>query len=584
MVAVTISWIAISIIFLSFGDILISLYNKLCSKNERYGITNTFLLGMCATLIPLSTLSFWLPSNQYILLLFLLLSIAYWVLRRKHCIQIFEKVRAKIKRYSLLELVTFVIPAISLMLVILWQVGVFDSLFYHQQNIRWNEEYAVVPGLGNLEHRFGFNSNYLLLSAIFSFRFLFEEAVYSLHVLVLLYIVWWIIKEIIDSGYEAKRIALLLVITGYIFAFGYSFTATSTDAIPNVVALYLLMRLLLYPDSVKKDFLLLIVLPVSLITFKISMVPLCIISLYIIFNLIKERVYKNTLFILSVSAIIVILWLARNVIVSGYLIFPFHEIDLFSVDWKIPKHVAIDERDFILSCGIRSFNDMIQRLSHWQSDIPAIKDWILYFSFLSSIIASPLLVIFALTRKRYLNKVTYFIYFILLATLCLWFSGGPDPRFLGGILFAVMYFDLFILLAREKEKKCRRIGITILSMFTLIMAYWPITRTDRFIDMFHLSNDNKRARPIWSIIYKQYPYRELLKSWNAYEDKFTPYQLGNLTIYTSRSPEIPNGRFVCFDSPFPCTVFKTDDLSKYQDITTIEARGNSLQDGFRSKE
>lgn len=584
MVAVTISWIAISIIFLSFGDILISLYNKLCSKNERYGITNTFLLGMCATLIPLSALSFWLPSNQYILLLFLLLSIAYWVLRRKHCIQVFEKVRAKIKRYSLLELVTFVIPAISLMLVILWQVGVFDSLFYHQQNIRWNEEYAVVPGLGNLEHRFGFNSNYLLLSATFSFRFLFEEAVYSLHVLVLLYIVWWIIKEIIDSGYEAKRIALLLVITGYIFAFGYSFTATSTDAIPNVVALYLLMRLLLYPDSVKKDFLLLIVLPVSLITFKISMVPLCVISLYVIFRLIRGREYKTMSFIFSVSSIIILLWLVRNVIVSGYLIFPFHEIDLFSVDWKIPKHVAIKERDFILSCGIRSFNDMIQRLSLWQSNIPAIKDWILYFSFLSSIIASPLLVIFALIRKRYLNKVTYFVYFILLATLCLWFSGGPDPRFLGGILFAVMYFDLFILLARAKEKKCRRIGIIILSMFTLIMAYWPITRTDRFIDMFHLSNDNKRARPIWSIIYKQYPYRELLKSWNAYEDKFTPYQLGNLTIYTSRSPEIPNGRFVCFDSPFPCTVFKADDLSKYQDITTIEARGNSLQDGFRSKE
>lgn len=584
MLGIFLSWVAISIVFLSFGDFLIHLYNKLCRQDEQYGVTDTFLIGMCFTLIPLSITSFWLPSNHYILAAFILFSLCYWLIRKSHLSGILKGIKSTCRELSFYKLLFLIVPIVGIMIVIIWQVGVFDSLYYHQQNIRWNEEYAVVPGLGNLEHRFGFNSNYLLLSAVFSLRFLFGDAIYGLQALVLIYVICWIIKEIIDSGYEIKRIILLGVFTLYIFIFGYSLTATSTDAIPNIVAFYLIAKILLYPNALKNKLLLLFFIPVTLITFKISIVPLCLISLYILICLLKEKKYHITIFLCILSFIVVSLWLIRNVIITGYLVFPFYEIDIFNVDWKIPKDVAIEERDFILSCGVRIFEGMLWRFSHIEFDSWAIKDLFTNILLIGVAFVSPVVVIYSLIKKKYLDKSVYLIYFILFAIFIVWYSGGPDPRFIGGVLFGIVYFTLFLIVSTKEEKHFKKIGLTSLIFFSLLMMYWPYTRTKRFIYMFHLNTPREVVMPVKDIVYKQYPYRDMIKSVAFYVDDFEPYKLNNnITIYISRSTEIPLGRYVCFDDPFPCTVDSEQDLAKYLSIEDIEARGETLQDGFRVK-
>ena len=547
-------------------------------------MTDTFLLGMCFTLIPLSISSFWLPSNQYILFSFLILSIAYWIYRKKHFDVILQKAKSTISRYSRLQLVVFAIPVICFMVVILWQVGVFDSLYYHHQNIRWNEEYAIVPGLGNLEYRFGFNSNYMLLSSIFGFRFLFTEAVYGLQALALVYIICWILKEIIQSEYEIRRILLLVVITGYIFAFGYSYAASSTDAIPNIVAFYLIARLLLYPNDIKNKLLLCIVVPVSLITFKVSIAPVCMVALYSLIYLAKKKELQTITFLLSTSGTIVILWLIRNVILTGYLIFPFYEIDIFDVEWKIPKEIALLEREFIYTCGIRVFNDMTEALRNWNSDIRTMINCIFYGAYFSSFIIAPLVTLYCLFKKKYLNKIVYFIFFIIVVILATWYTGGPDPRFAGGVLFALVYYIVFMAFSTKSDKKYPKTGKIALTIFTLIMIYWPIGRTIRFSDMYNLNNSGEAARKAYSTIYRPFSYRELLKSRYAFTDEFQTYKMDeNITLYVSKSPEIPKGRFVCFDDPFPCIVLQEDDPMKYQNIKDIEARGTTIQEGFRVK-
>ncbi len=585
MIAIITSWIAMLVVFLSFGDILIYLYNRLCKQNEVYGLTDTFLLGMCFVLIPLSISSLWLPSNQFVLLAFGLLSIIYWYVRKDRFYQIVKHIKSKIGNLSILQIFLFIIPVACLIIVIIWQVGVFDSLLYHQQNIRWNEDYAVVPGLGNLEHRFSFNSNYLLLSAIFSFRFLFGESVYSIQVLVLACVICWIIKNIIQSGYEVRQLFLLIIITGYIFTFGYTLAATSTDAIPNIVSFYLIAMLLLYPDSLKNKKLLLVTLPIALVTFKLAVIPLCLFSLYIIVGLIRERSYRTISFLTIISLFIVSLWIIRNFIISGYIIFPLHEINIFSVDWKVPSFVAIEERDFILSCGIRVLDDILKVIANPELTPSGLYQWIMNFIFVGPILLSPFIVIYCLIKKKFLNKTIYFVYLVLLATVGLWYVGGPDPRFIGGILFAILYYIVYLLFSTSKEKYFSRCGLLLVCSFSVLMIYWAISRSIKFYNMFDIGTPKVNSRPLSDILVRQYPYRELLKSGGLYIYKFVPYTLKNgCVIYISKSPEIPNGRFVCFEDPFPGTVLKADEYSKYQDISTIEPRGESLQDGFRSKQ
>ena len=586
MLAIIVSWISISIVFLSFGDFFVFLYNKLGKQTERYGVTDTFLLGMCFTLIPLSLSSFWLPSNQYILLSYLLFSIVYWILKKERLKNILKQCRYHLKGFKTLQLAAFIIPVLAIAIAILWQVGVFDSLFYHQQNIRWNEEFAIVPGLGNLEHRFAFDSNYLLLSAIFSFRFLFGEAIYSLHVLVLVYVLCWILKEIFSSGFELKRLLLLIVFTGYIFTFGYSLASTSTDAIPNIVSFYLIARLLLYPDSIKERLLFYVCIPITLVTFKVSILPLSLLSLVALYHFFRAKQYKPIIITLSGTGIIITLWLIRNVILSGYLIFPFSEIDIFTVDWKIPKRIAIEEVDFIKSCAIRIFNDLMNHLTAPSFTAEGVKNWLTSFIFICPVIISPSVVIYSLARKKYLNKTIYLVYISLILIFAVWYIGGPDPRFIGGALFAMLYFVIYLLLEKEKEKQFKISGRLVVGLFVATMAAWPVMRTDRFTQMFGLSmSQENNKRPISDVLIRPYPYRELLRSAGMYKDSFYEYHISNhVSVYISESPEVLNGRYVCFDSPFPCTISSSGVGIKYLDVTEIEARGKSLQDGFRAKE
>jgi len=49
----------------------------------------------------------------------------------------------------------------------------YDTALYHAQSIHWIEEYGIVPGLGNLHCRLGYNSAAFPVTALFSFSFLF---------------------------------------------------------------------------------------------------------------------------------------------------------------------------------------------------------------------------------------------------------------------------------------------------------------------------------------------------------------------------------------------------------------------------
>ena len=67
--------------------------------------------------------------------------------------------------------------------------------------------------------------------------------------------------------------------------------------------------------------------------------------------------------------IIVVPFLIRNVIISGWLVYPFTSVDLFNVAWKIPKGLADYDAKEIKTYG-RGFTDVAT-----YGDMP-FKDWI----------------------------------------------------------------------------------------------------------------------------------------------------------------------------------------------------------------
>jgi len=61
------------------------------------------------------------------------------------------------------------------------------------------------------------------------------------------------------------------------------------------------------------------------------------------YMLIKEKQVKAIFMYIFMGIIVIFPWIARTVIISGYLLYPFPAIDIFNVDWKIPAElVALD--------------------------------------------------------------------------------------------------------------------------------------------------------------------------------------------------------------------------------------------------
>lgn len=564
------SWAIIFFILVSFGDAILIIYNKICRQNEGYNLLDKLLLGLCSLTIPLSIWSLWLSSNQYFLFIAFLFALCYWIFFHKRVKLLIKGISSLTKtHFSAFECLIFFLFILFSLYFFSWQQDVYDSAFYHYQNIRWNEEYAVVPGLANLDDRFGFNSNYFLLSAIFTFRFVLLEAIYPLQGLIVTGIGFWILYELFISKYELKRVLLLI---SYILLFGvsvYFLGNTSTDIIPNFIIFYLIAKIILCPDILKTKYLLLFLLPVFLVTCKISIFPIGLVTIYLLYFLIKDNKYKIITFLCLVSFAILVPWLIRNVIISGYLVFPFYQIDLFSFDWKVPQEVAVKEKEYIWAVGYYFLRIALRYPNMSQRDpfsINLLTD-IIYLLVSISLVFITLYMI----RKRQNVKIhIHLIYLIFISTIIIWGIGGPDIRFISGLLCAVIFVG-GVLFFNRKQKKISFLGKVLFIFFVLGIVLWTTTRYYNFDKQVSLAN----TKLISHILLKPYTVRDqqkakgidVLRNFEAY-----PINNGQIIWVSSGLP---------YDMELPASI--ASHYAKFLPLECIEARGEFIQDGYRAK-
>src|SRR5690606_32340088 len=103
--------------------------------------------------------------------------------------------------------------------------------------------------------RFGFNSNYMLISAVYTLRFIFGEPIYGFQSFMCAAVMAWILIETFKSGFEIKRVIILLLYTAFILIDRHALSVTSTDIIPNLTIIYLAIKTVLYPHLVKRKLL-----------------------------------------------------------------------------------------------------------------------------------------------------------------------------------------------------------------------------------------------------------------------------------------------------------------------------------------
>ena len=239
---------------------------------------------------------------------------------------------------------------ILLLLVLAWSYFTsrgyihYDSDLYHAQSIRWMEEYGIVPGLGNLHERFAYNSSFFALSALYSLKFLLG---YSMHAMSgLVAIILSITCLPIMNSWKRKSFSLAdFARVGAIY-----YLTTITNEVVSPASDYAVMCIIFFIvikwlDALEKNvkeiapYALLCVVGVYALTLKLTAGLILLLLIKPAYQLIKEKRVKEIFIYLALGLLVAIPWMARTVIISGWLFYPFTALDLFNFDWEMDGHM-----------------------------------------------------------------------------------------------------------------------------------------------------------------------------------------------------------------------------------------------------
>lgn len=474
----------------------------------------------------------------------------------------FTQFRAQFK--GLHPAMIFILIA-SLALVLMmctWTINHPDTLTYHGQTIQWIEKYKAVPGLAHLHARYGYQGLWFVTEAFFNFRFAGISTLTLINSLVVVWYLLFIIQKInryfIDGEWITALSWLLL------FALScWSYTQarlTITSASPDfITVLWLWMVFYLF---IKKEasrspvhWILMILLSIFAITLKLSAVPVVILSVYSAIQLWRLKKTKAMFVSFILALVILCPFLARNIITTGYLVFPSPYPDVINVDWKLDKRQTKFEKNYITAFARApvEYDETEVKSAIAMSPNEWLPGWWRNQSIADKMILVLLLLSFpvAFLNLRALIRLPGQMKIALLTALAgmiFWFLQAPDPRFgFGFILAFVAMTGILVLLNLPATG-------AIFKKLTLILTL--------------LSGITICSYAIYRSIYFFSP-RQLIKPLGIEDTPYSSFNCDKIRFHKPKENE------PCGDQPVPCV---TTDSCNY-----FKLRGSKLSDGFRAK-
>ena len=314
-----------------------------------------------------------------------------------------------------------------------------DTYMYHIQAVEWIEKYGTVKGLGNLHFRFAYNSAYESLGALYSWSSVVGQSLHALNGFFAFLMVCYCALTIRSVKTKRVLVSDLLKIVTIIYIMGRLMSYGSADTDPLVMHCIAFVFIKWFEFIERKEdsialFGLIAIFGVYSVTLKLSAGLIVLFVLYPLVELIKKKNWKQIIIFVAMGLIVVAPFLARNVIISGYLIYPVTSIDLFNVDWKMPKSVAKLDSDGIIMWGrgVQYMEDpmsigFLKWLPVWYSNL-SVRSQIL---FIVDIIALIVFVIHFLKKIVKKEKLVQedFVMLVAVCSFVFWMQSAPLIRY-----------------------------------------------------------------------------------------------------------------------------------------------------------
>lgn len=433
-----------------------------------------------------------------------------------------------------------------------------DTDSYHIQMVKWIQEYGSVPGIANLHLRFGFNSSWFVSIGLLTYPLHGLDSYLSLNGLLALWFCYYLLEKIFHflrnnalnrslNGALGCLLILILCLINWPMIRGCA-TSANYDFICTVCTVVLFIDMAGEEGPPPPEW---FIWPLYLFTVRIINFPMLLFTFFYFLRIFKPFRIKQFLGYLGMAFFLVIPFLARNVILSGYAFFPIYQLDFFSFDWKADKSLLIRIDEYIryfnrVNPGFRPIAETSrlhfpQWTGRWFTYLFPFDRLIVVLSFLGY------LLILLRVRKNFSRLQKVFLLVMGVQLIC-WFFIAPDPRFVQGSLLFGIYMAIQAGPALSGNLKIvPDLSVGAVSVFVLIYSLNKLIFAGNYRNFIvpHRLPVPQVKTVIVDNIELHIPSR-VLNNWNPR----------------------------CYDVALPCL---------YSLDPRVEARGKAIDDGFRLK-
>lgn len=542
--------------------VLTLIYRLIGKKTKKTGFVSAVMTGVVTITVYAEAFSIFYKVGMLAHLLLLFAAVLSAWLCRETFVRLYRDFRAISVSWEGILYLTF---AVGIAYFSSRGLQHTDTGIYHAQAIRWYEEYGLVKGLANLQQHFGYNSGYLAYAAFFSMKWLLGR---SLHVTTGFFAVFLCIWALAGLKYvkqhennlaDACRAGILI----YTMVNAEGLMSPATDYGTMYLGLFIVVRwaelLCEKKDADVTDYALLCVAAVCAATYKLSAGTLVFLTLYPAVVLVRKKAWKEIGVYLGAGVLVLLPFLVRNVLLSGWLLYPFTAIDLFSVDWKVPAEYAEHDSDQIKVWG-RCLYDVAKvdaPLWEWLPGWWDAKDTyekMLIEANLAAIVLEGITVLHGIRHREKGLWAQLVLHLSVFAGGICWFFLAPFIRY--GLVF-LLEFPLLTMgswFHRMKNGMLRILaGYCCMAVFFLLCCYWSYYTV---ADMNWIKEHLKDPAYLLQQDYDVVEVQEL--------------QVGNLTVYYP-----VDGDNISYHA-FPGTAY----IAMGERATM---RGSTIEEGFRTK-
>jgi hypothetical protein len=541
---------------------------KLFSTVVHTDLLGLFILGLISSGIYFECVSFFLPVNFYCLFVLLAAAIFIFVGFRKQVGQIREKIRGSIK--TLLSPMNMTITlCMACTLVFFWIMPPAngDSAGYHYSSILWYETYKLVPGLGNIQGRLADNPAAFIVQSAYSFTKLTGQSLYPLNgVLVSLFLGWLLLRFLRARNWLEGLVHGVIIFLFYRILL-MNISSPSPDTLTDICIAYTMLWLfgLLQSGQIRSTTTL---IPALIILYALTAKLygfMMLATLPFLFFLLPPEERKPGLWLkmAALGLAIYIPWIARNYVMSGYLVFPVAFLGLFHPDWQVPVNMAHyyttitrHTMDVVIPAGSWSIPELFNK------PLPAkvadsFRAGNANFLILLASLISPCYWLLQAGKRKRTSPVLVAGWLLAYLFVGIWILITPLYRFIGVYVVMPVLFPFLAIFAGESPRTGRAFFLLATAVFILSVPHY-VHRIFAKSTTYHFT-----LADCWL-----YPLKDIRYSVNNNKSDF-PYT----TMRSGVKLYLEDSTHECLNTDLPCRLFYTGD---------IQMRGGRIEEGFKT--